>query len=79
MNSTNHPAADTTAIPAALAGKLLLTGRELASRLGVSHRKIEDWTATGVIPALRLSPRMVRYELPAVLAALRQYQTATLK
>ena len=66
-------------IPAALAGKLLLTGRELASRLGVSLRMIEKWSATGVIPQLSLSPRMKRYELPAVLSALRQYETATLK
>lgn len=68
-----------TAIPAALAGKLLLTGRELASRLGVSQRVIEKWSSTGVIPKLCLGSRMTRYELPAVLAALRQYQTATLR
>ena len=66
-------------IPAALAGKILLSGRELASRLGVSLRMVEKWAATGVIPQLSLSPRLKRYELPAVLSALRQYETATLK
>lgn len=61
------------------AGRLLLTKTELARRLGVSVRLIEKWTAHGVVPALRPSPRMVRYELPRVLAALRKYETAVLE
>ena len=65
--------------PVLATGKLLLTGRELAGRLGVSLRMVEKWAATGVIPQLSLSPRLKRYELPAVLSALRQYETATLK
>ena len=65
--------------PLPVTGKILLTGRELASRLGVSLRMVEKWAATGVIPQLSLSPRLKRYELPAVLTALRRYETATLK
>lgn len=90
MNATLEPPA-----PAAKAGKatstlspeqagaqaerLLLTGKQLAARLGVSLRTVEQWSSTGVIPKLLLSARMTRYQLPKVLAALERYQTATLK
>ena len=66
-------------IPVGAPCRLLLTKADLARQLGVSVRLIEEWTAHGVVPALRPSPRMVRYELPRVLAALRKYETATLE
>jgi predicted site-specific integrase-resolvase len=59
--------------------RLLLTKTDLSQNLGVSVRLIEKWTAQGVIPALRPSPRMVRFELTRVLATLRKYETATLE
>ena len=57
----------------------LLTKKQLSVRLPMPVRTIEKLVSVGVIPALRITPRMVRFELPIVLAALRQYQTATLK
>ena len=60
-------------------GKLLLTGRQLASHLGVSLRLVEKWSASGVIPKLVISSRMTRYQLPKVIAALEQYETATVR
>ncbi len=60
-------------------GKLLLNGKELAAKLGVSRRLIEKWSTNGVIPKLVVSSRLVRYQLPKVIAALEQYETATLK
>ena len=60
------------------AERLLLTGKQLASRLGVSLRTVEQWSSTWVIPKLVLSTRMTRYQLPKVLAGLERYQTATL-
>lgn len=48
----------------------LLTRPELAARLGVRPDTIARWTRAGRIPARRLSPKVVRYDLAAVLAAL---------
>lgn len=59
--------------------KLLLNGKELAAKLGVSLRLIEKWSANGVIPKLVVSSRFTRYQLPKVLTALEQYEAATLK
>lgn len=49
----------------------LLTTEQLADRLQVSVEHIRRMTAAGQLPHLRLGPRRVRYELPAVLDALR--------
>jgi excisionase family DNA binding protein len=48
----------------------LLSRAELATRLGVRPTTIGRWTRSGRIPARRLSPKVVRYNLSAVLAAL---------
>ena len=58
--------------------KLLLAKRELSEALPMPERTIEKFVATGIIPALKITPRMIRFELAGVLGALRQYQTATL-
>jgi excisionase family DNA binding protein len=49
----------------------LLTKRELANTLKVTTRTIETWVASGRIPAIRISPRCVRFELGAVLNHIR--------
>lgn len=59
--------------------KLLLTKRELSRALPMPERTIEKLVARGVLGCLRITPRMVRFELPRVLEALRRYETATLK
>ena len=59
--------------------KILLTKKELSAALPMPTRTIEKLQAHGVIPVLCITSRMVRYELPAVLKALRRYQTATIK
>ncbi len=60
-------------------GKFLLTKRELSKALPMPPRTIEKLVANGTLPALRITSRIVRFELPAVLAALRRYQTALTK
>ena len=57
--------------------KLLLTKRELSNALPMPVRTIEKLVSAGVLPALKITPRMVRFELPAVMAALRRHETAT--
>lgn len=54
----------------------LLTRTELATRLKVRPTTIGWWTRTGLIPARRLSPKVVRYDLAAVLAALEAHHEA---
>lgn len=57
----------------------LLTGKQIASWLGVSLRTVEQWASTGVIPKIRIGTRFTRYQLFRVQAALSRYETATLK
>ena len=54
--------------------KRLLSKRELAAVLGVSQRTIENWLAQKRIPQLRLSPRLTRFNLSRVEAALARYE-----
>ncbi|MCE9618483.1 MAG: helix-turn-helix domain-containing protein [Planctomycetes bacterium] len=48
----------------------LLTARELAKRLRVSTDTVRAWARRGVIPSLRLSPKVIRYKSEEVLSAL---------
>ena len=52
----------------------LLSRAELAARLGVTPTTIGRWTRLGRIPARQLSPKVVRYDLSAVLAALEAHR-----
>lgn len=44
----------------------LLTKQEIADRLRVSTRTVENLTARGVLPVVRLGGRLVRYSRSAV-------------
>jgi excisionase family DNA binding protein len=59
---------------AGLPKRRLLSKRELAAILSVSQRTIENWLAEKRIPRLRLSPRLTRFSLPKVEAALERYE-----
>lgn len=48
----------------------VLTAEELAERLRVRPGTVREWARRGVIPRLALSPKVIRFELDAVLAAL---------
>ena len=81
--TTTRPAlaatAPLTAEAAGTAAKLLLNKREISARLGLPPRTLDRLTANGVLPVLRITPKLLRFELDACLKALRAYQTATLK
>jgi excisionase family DNA binding protein len=47
-----------------------LTARQLAAYLQVSESTVHRLAREGRIPAVRLTPRLVRFHLPAVLDAL---------
>ena len=48
----------------------LLTKKQLALKLNLSTRSVDNLQRKKLVPVCRISPRCVRYSLPAVLAAL---------
>jgi excisionase family DNA binding protein len=51
----------------------LLTAAELADRLRVKPSTILEWQRSGRIPSIRLSHKVLRFDLDAVLTALRRH------
>lgn len=50
--------------------KELLTADELARRLHVKRRTVQQWAKAGIIPKIQPSPKVIRFDLAAVMAAL---------
>jgi excisionase family DNA binding protein len=55
-------------------GRHLLSKKELAVAIGVSARTIDNWIAQKRIPFLRLSARLIRFNLERVMTALARYE-----
>jgi excisionase family DNA binding protein len=55
-------------------GRQFLSKQELALVLGVSPRTIDNWTAQKRIPFIRLSARLIKFDLERVKAALARYE-----
>jgi DNA-binding transcriptional MerR regulator len=51
----------------------LIKKKELAKRLSVSPRTIDNWVARRLVPYIQVSPRFYLYEFDAVLAAIRKH------
>jgi transcriptional regulator with XRE-family HTH domain len=56
----------------------LLTGREIAAKLRVTPRLISMWANDGTIPCIRISRKVFRYDLDAVIAAVGNRRQATI-
>ena len=54
----------------------LLTADELAECLKVRPGTVRQWSRRGLIPAVRLTPKVVRYEFESVVNALKTRQDA---
>ena len=52
----------------------LLTAEELAEQLRVRPGTVRMWSRRGVIPRVQVSPKVIRYDFLAVIAALRRRQ-----
>ena len=52
----------------------LLTAKQLAYRIGVKPRTVREWFRSGRIPAARLTPKVIRYNLHRVLEALQDHK-----
>jgi hypothetical protein len=59
--------------PLELVEPTLIKRKELARRLSVSTRTIDDWIAKRIIPYIKVSPRFYLYEFESVLAALKKH------
>jgi predicted DNA-binding transcriptional regulator AlpA len=51
----------------------IIRRQELAKRLAVSTKTIDNWMAKRLIPYIQISPRFYLYEFDAVLAALKKH------
>jgi predicted site-specific integrase-resolvase len=49
-----------------------VTAEEIARKLRLRPHTIQEWTRDGLIPAVRLNQRVVRYDPVAVEAAIRE-------
>lgn len=50
----------------------MMTANEVAEQLRLRPGTIRLWTREGIIPAMRLTPKVVRYDLAEVESALRK-------
>jgi Helix-turn-helix domain len=57
----------------------LLTGNELAVKLGESERIVSSLRHKGIIPYLKLGHRTIRYNESAVIAALEKREVKAIK
>jgi len=57
----------------------LLKRHQLARALNASPRSVDNWQRQKKIPYIKISPRCVRFYLPAVLAALRKFEVKEAK
>ena len=48
----------------------LVTAKELGTTLRVKPCTVKQWTKEGIIPAVRINARVIRYSIPMVIAAL---------
>ena len=55
-------------------GRHFLSKQELALVIGVSPRTIDNWIAQKRIPFIRLSARLIKFNLERVKAALARYE-----
>ena len=56
---------------------ILLSGRELADRLGATYADVMYWQRSGIIPAIRVGTRKIVFNLEAVVESLRDHQRST--
>ena len=70
MNSSEPIAAIGTS---GLVQPTLIKKKDLAKRLSVSTRTIDDWVGKRLIPYIQITPRFYLYDFEAVLAKIRKH------
>jgi len=59
--------------PVGIVTPTIIKKKELAKRMSVSTRTIDNWMAKRLIPYIQVSPRFYLYEYDEVLAAIRKH------
>jgi excisionase family DNA binding protein len=72
--TTKRPKSRPPATPLTPAQRANATRGETATELRVSTRTLDKWVSEKKIPFYRLSPRMVRFNVDEVIAALRRFK-----
>ena len=54
----------------------LMTADQLAQRLGVKPSTVKSWLRAGLIPASRLTSKVIRYDMKEVVTALEERELA---
>ena len=57
----------------------LLTRKQLAKKLGLSTRSIDNLQKRRALPVIKLTARCCRYSLPACLAALQRFEVEAIR
>ncbi len=70
MNSSEPMEA---ASPVGTVTPCLIKKKELAKRLSISTRTLDNWMAKRLIPYIQVSPRFYLYDYDEVLAAIRKH------
>ena len=52
----------------------LRNAKELSELLGIAPRTLRLWTREGIVPAIKIRSNVIRYDLDAVLDALKKRQ-----
>jgi len=78
--TNNNPHGDTVpAFRSAADDPALLTRRQIAKKISVSTRSVDNLQRQKLIPFIKLSPRCIRFSLPHVLAALARFEVKEVK
>lgn len=72
MNTSDHPAAPE------IASKRIIRKAELADKLQVSVRTIDNWMASGIIPFIKIN-RVRLFDLERVMASLERFEHKALR
>jgi excisionase family DNA binding protein len=74
LRTTKRPKSRPPPPPLTQAQRANATRSEAAAELRVSVRTFDKWVAEKKVPFYRLSPRMIRFDLDEVMAALRRFR-----
>jgi excisionase family DNA binding protein len=55
----------------------LLTAAEMAARLRIKPSTLQDWAREGRVPAVRITPKVIRFDAEAVILSLSTQKPAT--
>jgi hypothetical protein len=74
LRTNKRPKSHPSPAPLTQAQRANATRSETAAEFRVSTRTVDKWVSQKKVPFFRLSPRMIRFDLNEVAAALRRFK-----